>query len=39
LAGGSESAHTINERVRMDVHMEMLKFYYNFVRNFNEADL
>ncbi|KAL7935443.1 carboxypeptidase S [Trichoderma chlorosporum] len=29
--------HTIDEHARVDGHIEMLKFYYNFVRNFDAA--
>lgn len=36
---GSENIHTINERVRMDMHMRMVKFYYNFVRNFDQVEI
>lgn len=39
LHGGSEGVHTVDERVRMDAHMGMVKFYYNFVRAFDQADL
>lgn len=35
--GGSENGHTINERVNMTVHMELVRFYYDFVRNFDAA--
>ena len=38
-AGTSEGVHTTNERVLMSWHMEMIKFYYNFIRNFDAADL
>ncbi|RFU80511.1 acetylornithine deacetylase [Trichoderma arundinaceum] len=31
--------HTIDEHARVDGHIEMLKFYYNFVRNFDAAKL
>lgn len=37
--GGSENGHTINERVNMTVHMELVRFYYDFVRNFDAADV
>ena len=36
--GASLNIHTIDERVRMTDHVEMVKFYYNFVRNFDKAD-
>ncbi|KAL6817268.1 carboxypeptidase S [Trichoderma sp. SZMC 28015] len=29
--------HTIDEHAKVDGHIEMLKFYYNFVRNFDAA--
>ncbi|KAL7942523.1 carboxypeptidase S [Trichoderma barbatum] len=29
--------HTIDEHARVEGHLEMLKFYYNFVRNFDAA--
>ncbi|KAK0391480.1 hypothetical protein NLU13_0981 [Sarocladium strictum] len=35
---GMENIHTINERVRMDDHMEMVRFYYDFVRNCDASD-
>lgn len=38
-AGGSENAHTIDERVNMTVHMELVRFYYDFVRNFEVSDV
>ncbi|GAB0137286.1 hypothetical protein EsDP_00005558 [Epichloe bromicola] len=34
-AGG---LHTIDERVRMENHMEMVRFYYDLVRNFDASD-
>lgn len=37
--GGSENAHTIDERVNMTVHMELVRFYYDFVRNFDASDV
>ncbi|KAK2612768.1 hypothetical protein QQS21_001219 [Conoideocrella luteorostrata] len=30
--------HTIDERVRMDNHMEIVRFYYDLVRNFDASD-
>ncbi|KAH6895880.1 hypothetical protein B0T10DRAFT_479118 [Thelonectria olida] len=36
---GSENIHTVDERVRMDSHLEMVKFYYDLVRNFDAADV
>lgn len=38
-AGSAENIHTVDERVQMTAHMEMVKFYYNFVRNFDAADI
>lgn len=38
-AGGSENAHTIDERVNMTVHMELVRFYYDFVRNFEASEV
>jgi Gly-Xaa carboxypeptidase len=35
--GGSLNGHTIDERVDMNVHMELVRFYYDFVRNFDAA--
>lgn len=37
--GGAENGHTINERVNMTVHMELVQFYYDFVRNFDASDV
>ncbi|KUI69953.1 Carboxypeptidase S [Cytospora mali] len=37
--GGNANAHTIDERVDMNVHMELVRFYYDFVRNFDAADV
>lgn len=36
---GSYNIHTIDERVNMTVHMELVRFYYDFVRNFDAADV
>jgi Gly-Xaa carboxypeptidase len=33
-----EGIHTIDERVRMETHMKMVQFYYDFVRNFDASD-
>ncbi|KAI0423528.1 hypothetical protein F5Y09DRAFT_348800 [Xylaria sp. FL1042] len=30
--------HTINERLLMSEHLNMAKFYYDFIRNFDQAD-
>ena len=35
--GGTLNGHTIDERVDMNVHMELVRFYYDFVRNFDAA--
>lgn len=35
--GGALNGHTIDERVNMTVHMELVRFYYDFVRNFDAA--
>ncbi|KAF3761652.1 carboxypeptidase S [Cryphonectria parasitica EP155] len=37
--GGSDNIHTIDERVNMTVHMELVRFYYDFVRNFDAANV
>lgn len=37
--GGSEGVHTIDEKVNMTVHMELVRFYYDFVRNFDGTDV
>ncbi|TAQ89267.1 hypothetical protein B7494_g2394 [Chlorociboria aeruginascens] len=31
--------HTYNERLLMSEHINMAKFYYDFIRNFDQADL
>ncbi|TPX12649.1 uncharacterized protein E0L32_000826 [Thyridium curvatum] len=31
--------HTFNERLLMSEHVNMAKFYYDFIRNFDQADL
>lgn len=31
--------HTIDEKVNMTVHLELVRFYYDFVRNFDAADV
>ncbi|KAK2599771.1 hypothetical protein N8I77_011497 [Diaporthe amygdali] len=35
--GGNTGAHTIDEGVDMNVHMELVRFYYDFVRNFDAS--
>ncbi|KAF4126985.1 hypothetical protein GMORB2_0723, partial [Geosmithia morbida] len=37
--GTALNIHTVDERVRMDGHIGMVKFYYNFVRTFDQADI
>lgn len=37
--GGSDGLHTIDEKVNMTVHLELVRFYYDFVRNFDAADV
>ncbi|KAM0432965.1 hypothetical protein ACHAPT_004670 [Fusarium lateritium] len=36
---GSENIHTVDERVRMDSHLDIVKFYYDLIRNLDVADL
>ncbi|KAM5385463.1 hypothetical protein ACJZ2D_001104 [Fusarium nematophilum] len=36
---GSENIHTVDERVRMDSHLDIVKFYYDLIRNFDAADV
>ncbi|KAI5463667.1 hypothetical protein BGZ63DRAFT_422993 [Mariannaea sp. PMI_226] len=36
---GDENIHTVDERIRMDSHLNMVKFYYDLVRNFDAADV
>ncbi|RFU34278.1 hypothetical protein B7463_g2096, partial [Scytalidium lignicola] len=31
--------HTIDERINMNAHIEVLKFYYDLIRNFDAADV
>ena len=31
--------HTINERLLMSEHIDMARFYYDFIRNYDRADL
>lgn len=35
---GSLNIHTIDERVNMKAHMEMVGFYYDLVRNCDVSD-
>ncbi|KAJ4138320.1 hypothetical protein NW768_002143 [Fusarium equiseti] len=35
---GSENIHTVDERIRIDSHMDIVKFYYDLIRNFDAAD-
>ncbi|KIL92888.1 hypothetical protein FAVG1_04069 [Fusarium avenaceum] len=36
---GSENIHTVDERIRIDSHMDIVKFYYDLIRNFDVADI
>ncbi|KAI0967311.1 hypothetical protein F4678DRAFT_465562 [Xylaria arbuscula] len=31
--------HTINERILLSEHLKMARFYYDFIRNFDQTDL
>lgn len=31
--------HTVDEGVNMFAHMDVLKFYYNLIRNFDASDV
>ncbi|KAF9873871.1 peptidase family M20/M25/M40 [Colletotrichum karsti] len=35
--GYTINAHTIDERIKIDAHMEILRFYYDLIRNFDAA--
>lgn len=37
--GGGVNIHTIDERINMTTHMEVVRFYYDFVRNFDSSDV
>lgn len=37
-ATSSLNAHTVDERVNMEDHVNMVKFYYNLIRNFDASD-
>ncbi|KAK7993674.1 hypothetical protein PG989_007055 [Apiospora arundinis] len=37
--GGTQNAHTVDEAIDMQAHMEALRFYYDLVRNFDAADI
>ncbi|KAH9904164.1 carboxypeptidase S [Xylariomycetidae sp. FL2044] len=37
--GGSVNAHTVDERVDMYVHLELVRFYYDLIRNFDVSDV
>ncbi|OHF03549.1 peptidase family M20/M25/M40 [Colletotrichum orchidophilum] len=37
--GYTINAHTIDERIKFSAHMEILRFYYDLIRNFDAADL
>lgn len=30
--------HTIDERIDMYAHLEVVRFYYNLIRNFDASD-
>ncbi|KAM0207231.1 hypothetical protein ACHAQI_007718 [Fusarium lateritium] len=36
---GSENIHTVDERIRIDSHIDIVKFYYDLIRNFDVADI
>ncbi|KAJ4326979.1 hypothetical protein N0V84_002592 [Fusarium piperis] len=36
---GAENIHTVDERVRMDSHLDIVKFYYDLIRNLDTAEL
>ncbi|KAI1170272.1 hypothetical protein F4777DRAFT_132326 [Nemania sp. FL0916] len=33
------NVHTVNEKLLMSEHVDMARFYYDFIRNFDKADL
>ncbi|KAK6213634.1 peptidase family M20/M25/M40 [Colletotrichum tabaci] len=35
--GATINAHTIDERIKISAHMEILRFYYDLIRNFDAA--
>ncbi|KAH7248680.1 uncharacterized protein BKA55DRAFT_594573 [Fusarium redolens] len=35
---GSENIHTVDERIRIESHIDIVKFYYDLIRNFDAAD-
>ncbi|KAF5025629.1 hypothetical protein F66182_2235 [Fusarium sp. NRRL 66182] len=35
---GSENIHTVDERIRIDSHLDIVKFYYDLIRNFDAAE-
>ncbi|KAF4974956.1 hypothetical protein FZEAL_8219 [Fusarium zealandicum] len=35
---GSENIHTVDERVRIDSHLDIVRFYYDLIRNFDAAE-
>ncbi|TEA19668.1 putative carboxypeptidase [Colletotrichum sidae] len=37
--GASLNAHTIDERIKISAHLEILSFYYDLIRNFDAADV
>ncbi|KAF4777684.1 peptidase family M20/M25/M40 [Colletotrichum scovillei] len=36
--GYTINAHTIDERIKFEAHMEILRFYYDLIRNFDASD-
>ncbi|KAK8078857.1 Peptidase family M20/M25/M40 [Apiospora phragmitis] len=36
--GGTQNAHTVDEAIDMQAHMEALRFYYDLIRNFDAAE-
>ncbi|OLN96294.1 putative carboxypeptidase C24C9.08 [Colletotrichum chlorophyti] len=36
--GYTVNAHTIDERIKISAHMEILQFYYDLIRNFDAAE-
>ncbi|KAL0938532.1 vacuolar carboxypeptidase [Colletotrichum truncatum] len=37
--GATLNAHTIDERIKISAHLEILRFYYDLIRNFDAADV
>ncbi|TKW50858.1 putative carboxypeptidase C24C9.08 [Colletotrichum tanaceti] len=38
-SGATVNAHTIDERIQISAHMEILRFYYDLIRNFDAAKI